>query len=171
MSTEPESQEPIEPESSKPAESEQSPTGKEPVRDKATPVNARETGWKPVFLRSLRKLGIVGPACAVAKIHRSTAYRHYDKDPVFARAWESALEDACDRLEKEAIRRAAVGTLKPVFYKGEQCGSIREYSDTLLIFMLKAYRPEKFRESFDYDKLAEAMLRAQGQLPPSKDAE
>lgn len=169
--SEPESQEPIKPESSKPAESGQSPTGKEPVRDKATPKNAKAPTWKQAFLRALRKLGIVGYACSVAKVHRSTAYRHYEKDPVFAKAWESALEDACDRLEQEAIRRACQGTAKPVFYKGDQCGSIQEYSDTLLIFMLKAYRPEKFRESFDYDKLAEAMLRAQGQLPPSKDAE
>jgi hypothetical protein len=51
-----------------------------------------------------------------------------------------------DTLEAEADRRAAEGTLRPVFYKGEQCGEIREYSDTLLIFRLKALRPEKYRE-------------------------
>jgi hypothetical protein len=33
-----------------------------------------------------------------------------------------------------------------VYYQGAQCGTIREYSDTLLIFLLKAKRPEEFRE-------------------------
>jgi len=31
--------------------------------------------------------------------------------------------------------------LKPVYYQGEQCGEVREYSDTLLIFILKARDP------------------------------
>jgi hypothetical protein len=35
-----------------------------------------------------------------------------------------------------------------VFHQGQECGQIREYSDTLLIFMLKARRPEKFKERF-----------------------
>lgn len=34
------------------------------------------------------------------------------------------------------------GTLKPVYFKGEQCGEIREYSDTLMMFILKAKKPE-----------------------------
>lgn len=51
-----------------------------------------------------------------------------------------------DALEDEAIRRASQGTLKPVFYQGVQCGEVREYSDTLMMFMLKARRPERFKE-------------------------
>lgn len=156
---------------SQPTESGQGPTEGKPVRPSGTPVNARETGWKLTFLRALGKLGVVSYACSVAKVGRRTVYRHYESDPVFAAGWEAALERATDKMEREAIRRATKGTSKPVFYKGDQCGSIQEYSDTLLIFMLKAWRPEKYRESFDYDKLAEAMLKAQGQLPPSKDAE
>ena len=31
-----------------------------------------------------------------------------------------------------------------MFYRGEKCGLVRRYSDTLLIFMLKARRREKF---------------------------
>jgi hypothetical protein len=36
--------------------------------------------------------------------------------------------------------------LKPVFQNGEQVGVIREYSDTLLIFLLKGHRPERFKD-------------------------
>ena len=48
-------------------------------------------------------------------------------------------------MEAEARRRGVEGTLKPVFYKGEECGQVREYSDTLLIFLLKAHDP-KYRD-------------------------
>ena len=48
----------------------------------------------------------------------------------------------------EADRRAKDGVLKPVFYKGEIVGSIPQYSDNLLMFRLKALRPDKYRERF-----------------------
>jgi hypothetical protein len=49
-------------------------------------------------------------------------------------------------LENEAVRRAYHGVEKPVFYKGEVCGYTQDYSDTLLIFLLKARKPEVYRE-------------------------
>ena len=35
--------------------------------------------------------------------------------------------------------------VKPVFYQGKPCGAVQEYSDSLLMFMLKAHDP-KYRE-------------------------
>ena len=55
-------------------------------------------------------------------------------------------------LEAEARRRAAIGVDEPVFYKGEVVGHIRKYSDTLLMFLLKAHWPEKFRENVSIDQ-------------------
>lgn len=49
-------------------------------------------------------------------------------------------------MEAEAFRRGVKGTEKPVFHQGVECGRIREYSDTLLITLLKANRPAKYRE-------------------------
>ena len=49
-----------------------------------------------------------------------------------------AEEDAIQQLELEARRRAFEGFDKPVFHAGEQCGLIRQYSDVLLMFLLKA---------------------------------
>src|SRR5574337_1699712 len=66
--------------------------------------------------------------------------------PDFSAAWDAALELGTDSLEDEAVRRAHEGTLKPVYQGGKKVGTIREYSDTLLIFMLKARRPERFKE-------------------------
>lgn len=50
-------------------------------------------------------------------------------------------------LEREAFRRAHTGTLKPIYQGGEKVGSVREYSDTLMIFLLKGARPQKYREN------------------------
>ena len=56
-----------------------------------------------------------------------------------------------DDLELEARRRAVEGTERPVFYQGGEVGYVREYSDTLLIFLLKAHRPNKFRERVEHE--------------------
>lgn len=101
---------------------------------------------KAAFLKVFRECGIVGHAAKVVGVHRDQPRRWRKEDPEFAREYRHALNDAADLLEAEAIRRARAGTDKPVFYKGVPCGKIREYSDTLLIFMLKAIRPKKYRE-------------------------
>jgi hypothetical protein len=101
------------------------------------------------FLEVLRKTADVSKACKTIKTGRATVYEWRKKDSLFAAAWDDAIEEAIETAEGEAYRRATKGTLKPVFYKGVKCGSIREYSDTLLIFLLKAGKPEKYRERFE----------------------
>ena len=55
-------------------------------------------------------------------------------------------------LEAEARRRTAIGVDEPVFYQGQVVGHIRKYSDNLLMFLLKAHWPEKFRENVSIDQ-------------------
>ena len=76
---------------------------------------------------------------------RTVVYQERRENALFAKAWDEAVELGTRHLEDEAVRRAAEGTLKPVFHQGQQCGVIREFSDTLLIFMLKARDP-RYRE-------------------------
>jgi hypothetical protein len=52
-------------------------------------------------------------------------------------------------LETEMRRRAPVGWDEPVFHAGKVVGHIRKFSDTLLIFALKAERPEKYRDHYE----------------------
>ncbi len=54
-------------------------------------------------------------------------------------------------LEDEARRRAYDGWLEPVFHKGVKVGTVRKFSDTLLIVLLKAHKPEKYRENIKMD--------------------
>ena len=51
-----------------------------------------------------------------------------------------------DMLEDEAVRRAKDGVERPVYQGGKLVGHVQEYSDTLLIFLLKGARPEKYRD-------------------------
>ncbi len=81
---------------------------------------------------------------------RATHYEWMEKNPAYRRAFEEAQEDAADTLEAEVYRRAVTGVEKPVgWYKGVAGGKVREYSDVLLMFYLKALRPEKFRERYE----------------------
>jgi hypothetical protein len=64
----------------------------------------------------------------------------------FKALFDEAHEDALDALEEEARRRAVDGVLEPVYQGGEKVGTIRKYSDALLMLLLKGKRPDTFRE-------------------------
>lgn len=57
---------------------------------------------------------------------------------------DAALERAIAALESEAVRRALEGVEIPVFHQGRECGSTVKHSDTLLMFLLKTLRPERY---------------------------
>lgn len=92
--------------------------------------------------------GNVKKACELSGMARSTVYRLRKNDPAFASVFSEAFEEGIDALEDEARRRAFEGVERPVFYQGKQCGAIREYSDTLLMFLLKGARPGKYRDAY-----------------------
>jgi hypothetical protein len=79
---------------------------------------------------------------------RSFVYDWRPAAPQFAADWAAVVDLGCDALEDEAVRRGCEGYLKPVFHQGKEVGAVREYSNTLLIFMLKARRPAKFRDNY-----------------------
>ncbi len=100
---------------------------------------------------ALAETGTRTRAAAIAGVHRSVLYTaQWKQDRAFQAALKAAEEVAADRLEAEAWRRAVEGVEKPVgWYKGQPGGYVTEYSDTLLIFLLKGLRPEKYRERME----------------------
>lgn len=117
------------------------------TRKDSTPARAkqRRRPWMQAFLAVLAETGNVTRSAEAAKVQRKSAYRARDRDPDFAARWNDALDQAGDRLEGEALRRAVEGWDEPVFQRGEQVGVIRRYSDKLLIELLRAHRPARFR--------------------------
>ena len=107
---------------------------------------------RAAFLAELAQRGNVSDAAAASGLPRRTVYEWRADDAAFAADWDTALDEAADTMEREAWRRAVEGTEKPVFGslgQGQgsgEIGRVQEYSDTLLIFLLKGAKPEKYRE-------------------------
>ena len=106
---------------------------------------------KKAFLEDFAQTGIITESCEnVGMKRRATVYDWQEQDDEFAAAFREAEIKATEVLETEARRRAINGTEKPVYQGGQLVGYITEKSDTLLIFMLKARAPEKYRERHDF---------------------
>ena len=105
------------------------------------------------FLKILASSGNVSLAAHTAKISRGSLYHWRERDKGFAAAWLEAIEVATDALEAEARRRAIEGVETAIVHGGrmvrDDAGNpltIRRYSDTLLALLLRAHRPEKYRD-------------------------
>jgi hypothetical protein len=94
--------------------------------------------WRQEFLDGLRETGMVTEACQAVGIGRRTAYDERQRNEEFALAWADVIEESTEDLEREAVRRAKDG------------------SDTLLIFLLKARRPQVYRENVKVAPVAAA---------------
>lgn len=70
-----------------------------------------------------------------------------DGDDRWQSYWDQSLELYIEDIEMEAVRRARFGTKKPVFYRGHEVGHVQEYSDQLMMMLLKALNPQKYREN------------------------
>lgn len=105
----------------------------------------------PRFLELLSQTGNVTAACRGSGLSKETVYKARKTDPEFAAAWQKAEETAVDLLELEARRRAM------------------STSDTLLIFLLKAHKPDMYRERldirFDLRREVERIAKADGLDP------
>jgi AcrR family transcriptional regulator len=99
------------------------------------------------FLSLLREGRTVEGAARNVGIHRSTLYRLRDRDEDFKRAWDEAWEAGIEALEDELRRRGFEGVEKPVFHGGVVVGSVREFDTTAAIFILKARKPEVYRDN------------------------
>jgi len=96
------------------------------------------------FLRNIIEGANVSKAAALVGINRIRAYQIKKEDKEFSDLWDEAMEIATDYLEEEARRRAMHGTRRPVFYKGEICGYMREYSDKLMEILLRGHRGQRY---------------------------
>jgi hypothetical protein len=103
----------------------------------------------------LVKTSSVSAACLAVKVSRVKAYNHRNRFPKFRAKWDEALEVATEMLEAEVNARAFDRT--------------DPSSATLAIFLLKAHKPEKYREVFrraaeiedvDVTKLTDEQLQA-----------
>ena len=110
-----------------------------------------------IFLREFAQSANLTAACRQAGIHHDTFYRWTEHDETFSFRYKQAEAEANDVVRAAIFRRAVVGVDKPLHYQGRvvldergQRLTVKEYSDTLLIFLAKARMPE-FRERQQVD--------------------
>lgn len=102
---------------------------------------------KRAFLAAYARCGNLSEAARQAGVSRLSHYDWLARDERYAEVFAQAEEIAGDYLEAVARHRATRGWLEPVYYQGKKVGSVRRFSDTLLIFLIKGARPEKYREN------------------------
>lgn len=90
-------------------------------------------GWEDLFIEALKKTYLPSDAAKVAGVSRAFVYKHRKRDEGFAERWKHAVEEQTEILEQIAVKRAA------------------ESSDTLMIFLLKARKPDIYRENVHHE--------------------
>lgn len=111
---------------------------------------------KKMFLAELALHGILVRAARAASPRASSRYGavqtfkdERDRDPEFAAQWQEAAEVAEAAIEHEIYRRAMEGVEEPIYagrFKEKIVGTVRRYSDPLLMFRAKALLPA-YRET------------------------
>jgi hypothetical protein len=112
-----------------------------------------------LFLRAYSVRGLITDGANAAGISHQTHKAWIANSEWFAKMFEIASQEAIDRIEGEAYRRAVDGYDEAVLYLGlptvvidsetgrEKQVTIRKYSDTLMNTLLKGSNPEKFRDN------------------------
>lgn len=118
------------------------------------PRRPRADGWTPdvqrAFIQALAETGLVEHAARAVDMSVGSAYRlrRAPGGESFARAWVAALAGAADRALDVAFTRAIEGQEEPVFDRdGCRIGAKRRTSDRLMMFILRAYMPDRFRHA------------------------
>lgn len=109
----------------------------------------RHDGWtltrQTAFVDMLRELGCVELAARAVGMAPSGAYALRKRSRAFREAWEAALRYSALDLERVAMARAMEGAVETAYdAEGNPIGSRRRYNDRLLMFLLRAARPDKY---------------------------
>lgn len=94
------------------------------------------------FLRILAETGNIGTACLSVGCTRQSFSNLRKADETFAAAVEEALAAFEARVEGELVRRATTGVDKAIVSHGRVIGFQREFSDAMLLALLKKISPE-----------------------------
>jgi hypothetical protein len=142
---------------------------KSPAKSKQDLENAKQASFLAAYARS--GANIVRAAKA-SKIHRDSHYEWMKSDPTYPDRFEVAHKEGIDYLEACVTQSAMEGWEEPVVYQGQltyepkrnKDGSfkkneegdilysdkpltIRKRNDVAAFFLLKAHRPDKYREN------------------------
>lgn len=133
----------------------------------------RKDGWTPQrqrdFIAALADCACVEEAARAAGMTPRSCYNLRRESPQFAAAWEAALAHGASKLVDLAFDRAIHGSDEPVFDgNGRRVGRRMRQNDRLMMFLLRAYRPERFRHAHRDGRATDETLPPPA--PPVEDA-
>lgn len=97
-----------------------------------------------LFLEGVCRTNNVTKVCNELNISRIVIYAMKAQDPAFRQRLADAQTIGIDSWEDAAATRAFDGIERKVFHKGVQIDTIREYSDSIAIAMLRGAKPERY---------------------------
>jgi hypothetical protein len=106
---------------------------------------------KRAWLLTFAACGSIKKTARALQTDHKLHYYWLAHDPTYLDAFDAAKHLATQTLADEAVRRGRDGLKRAVYYKGQIVGYEREYSDTLLIFLLKAWQPEIYGDKTKHD--------------------
>lgn len=101
-------------------------------------------GRADMFLEAIATGSEDQAACDFAGITLHGFRERRRTDPKFKAAYQVARAARIEVYRAEARRRAIEGVAEPVFYRGEQVGYVRKFSDRMLEVLLRAEDPDSF---------------------------
>lgn len=144
----------------------------------------RKDGWtiqrQRDFIAALADSGCVEHAARDIQMSVMSCYRLRRAPGAenFAAAWDAALAQAARMLVDLAFDRAINGSEEPVFDRdGKRVGRRMRHNDRMMMFLLRAYMPDRFRDahrsmilvgdeaSVSLPPVGEAILRLEPEQP------
>jgi hypothetical protein len=90
---------------------------------------------KVFFLRRLRMLGEVSTSAKLVGVPLSTVYRWRERDPIFRRRWDQAVEIRQQIVEDELMMLAVHGERREVYWRDQLVG-LRNYRNVRAMILL-----------------------------------
>ena len=101
----------------------------------------REGGWDgpkmATFIGTLAESGVVTFACRACDMSAKSAYALRHRDPLFARAWDAALDMARQRLADELLARSLKGSVEQLLREGCIVGERHAFDNKLAFSILR----------------------------------
>jgi hypothetical protein len=118
---------------------------------------SKHEDWRPAFLEAFAQHYTVTLACKAVGISRQAAYAERQRNKAFAEAWADVETQTTEFLERELIRRAAESWVERERWEVDTDGNrvlaerVTKWSDSNLQFLLRARKPETYRENVRVD--------------------
>jgi hypothetical protein len=118
------------------------------------------------FLAAYEQIGGITKAADRVGINRESHYRWLESDPDYAEKWDRAQQVVDEALLCEAIRRGRDGITRGIYYQGVKVDTEINYSDNLLMFMIKGRMPQ-FKDRMELTGANGGPLQVQAVRPDS----